>query len=65
MYVTSAALQGLLSSAEINNADLSELPPVNFTALTDGDDPTPLEIAGQDIALTGQRSPIILSMRSL
>lgn len=53
MYVTKAAVQGLLNYAEIN-ADLSTLPATNLTDLTLGDNPPPANIVESDIALTGQ-----------
>ena len=59
MYVTKTAIQGLLKNAEIN-PDLSTLPSVNLTGLTQGDDPPPAGIVESDIALIGEPTGVFL-----
>jgi hypothetical protein len=55
-YVTKAAVEGLLKSAEITTTrgGLSSLPPVNFTTIMELGDQPPARVRESDIALVGK-----------
>ncbi|KAJ1308925.1 hypothetical protein OPQ81_004610 [Rhizoctonia solani] len=54
IYVTKAAIQGLLEYAEISNRSLAQLPPINFTAyMAPGDEPPP-GVRESDVGMMGR-----------
>ncbi|CAE6505141.1 unnamed protein product [Rhizoctonia solani] len=54
VYVTKAAIQGLLEYAEISNRSLAQLPPINYTSFMDpGDQPAP-GVRESDVGMMGK-----------
>ncbi|KAG8762567.1 hypothetical protein FRC11_008756 [Ceratobasidium sp. 423] len=53
VYVTTAAIQGLLEYAEISNRSLAQLPAINYTQSMDLGDELPPGLSQSDVAMMG------------